>query len=88
MNLEIDNPSFLLPIIPALSIALNEMLKKVGVDAKWCPIINLVFGGGFSVLLLSEMGFILSHSIIVGLMIGLSAGGFFDLVKYSILRKK
>jgi hypothetical protein len=34
------------------------------------------------------MGFILSHSIIVGLMIGLSAGGFFDLVKYSILRKK
>lgn len=88
MNLEIDNPSFLLPIIPALSIALNEMLKKLGMNTKWCPLVNLVFGGGFSVLLLSEMGFILSHSIIVGIMLGLSAGGFFDLVKFSILKKK
>jgi hypothetical protein len=89
MNLEqLDNPAFLLILVPAITIGLNELLKKVGMNDKWCPIVNLLVGGWLAFLLLFEIGFNITHSIIVGLMIGLSAGGFFDLVKYSIFKKE
>ena len=89
MNIEqFKNPAYLLLVIPAISIALNEMLKKLGMNSKWCPLVNFVFGGGVSVILLFQMGFNLIFSIIIGIAIGLSAGGFFDFVKYSVLGKE
>jgi len=71
--------------VPALLIALNELLKKVGMNDRWCPIVNLV--GGFLALPILLTNNNVYNSILMCLMIGLSAGGLFDLGQYTIRGK-
>jgi len=82
MNLEqLNNPAVLLLLIAGLTVGFNQVLKKMGLAEKWCPLVNIGFGGGLSFLLLNEIGFNVLHSVIIALMIGLSAGGFYDIKK-------
>lgn len=71
----------LLPII----IGINALLKKIGLDGRFSPIINLILGFiAFPVLIES---FTLYQSIIASIVLGLAAGGFYDLGKRTILDK-
>ena len=80
MGLEqFNNPAVLLALVAGLTIGLNQFLKKIGLPEKFCPVVNLVFGGSLATILLLEMGFTIFHSVIVGILIGLGAGGFYDL---------
>ena len=72
-------------VIPAILIAINELLKKVGMNDRWCPIVNLV--GGFIAMPLLLVNNSIYNSILMSLMIGLSAGGIFDLGQYTIRGK-
>jgi len=71
--------------IPAILIGLNELLKKIGMNDRWCPVVNLV-GGFMAMPLLLETNNIY-NSILMSLMIGLSAGGLFDLGQYTVRGK-
>jgi hypothetical protein len=71
--------------IPAILIGLNELLKKVGMNDRWCPVVNLV-GGFMAMPLLLETNNVY-NSILMSLMIGLSAGGLFDLGQYTVRGK-
>ena len=72
-------------VIPAILIAINELLKKVGMNDRWCPVVNLV--GGFIAMPLLLVNNSIYNSILMSLMIGLSAGGIFDLGQYTIRGK-
>ena len=71
----------LLPVI----VGINALLKKVGLDSRFVPVINLVLG--FIAFPLLIESFTLYQSIIACLIIGLSAGGFYDFGKRTILDK-
>ena len=71
--------------IPAILIAINEILKKVGMSDRWCPLVNLV--GGFIAMPALLVDNNVYNSILISLMIGLSAGGIFDLSEYTIRGK-
>jgi len=56
--------------IPAVLLALNEVLKKTGMPSKYCGIVNVIGGiAGGLIINLSLDG------AIMGLLSGLSAGG-------------
>ena len=63
-------------MIPAVLLALNEVLKKAGMPSKYCGIVNVVGGiiGGLTINLSLEGG-------IMGLLAGLSAGGAYSGIK-------
>lgn len=65
-------------LIP-LVIGLSEVMKKIGFNQKFIPIVNLVFG------LVAGMVFInpgdIKAGVIQGLFIGLSASGLYSGVK-------
>lgn len=71
----------LLPVI----VGINALLKKVGLDSRFSPVINLVLG--FIAFPLLIESFNLYQTIIACLIIGLSAGGFYDLGKRTVLDK-
>lgn len=70
---------FELPIIVAVIIAFNEFLKKVGVHKTIIPFVSLGLG------LVSSYFFVpadsLQVTIFIGVILGLSANGLFDLTK-------
>ncbi len=74
-----------LAAIPALLLAINEFLKKMGLNEKWCPLVNLIGGFGALPFLLQDND--VYSSILMCLMIGLSAGGFYDLGQKTIRGK-
>lgn len=80
------NPAGIISICPFIFIGINQMLKKVGLDEKWCPVINVILGFiAFPVFV--ELGLNLYYSIMGCLILGLSAGGFYDLGNKTILNK-
>ena len=76
----LNDPNSLVFIIPAVLIGLNELFKKLGMDSKFAPIINVV-GGLVAIFPLMAMGLNLLPAIIGGLIVGRSAGGFYTLKK-------
>lgn len=81
MELEnLNNPIVLVGAIPVVLVALNSFLKKIGMPEKFCPLVNII-GGFVAVVPLMQMGLYLLPAIIGGLMVGLSAGGFYDFSK-------
>ncbi len=78
---QFNNPAVLLVVIPGILIALNSFLKSMGMDSKFAPLVNLVLGVLFSFFPLRELGLNLIPAILGGLIVGLSAGGFYDLKK-------
>lgn len=71
----------LLPVI----VGINAMLKKIGLKGRFSPLVNLILGFMALPLLLNDFG--LYEAIIACIIIGISAGGFYDLGKRTILNK-
>ena len=74
----LNEPSILVFAISPVLIALNSFFKVMGMPSRFAPLVNLV-GGLVAVFPLLQMGLGLLPAIIGGLMVGLSAGGFYDL---------
>jgi len=80
------NPAGIISIFPFIFIGINELLKKIGLEEKYCPVINVILGFlAFPVFF--EIGLNLYYSIMGCLILGLSAGGFYDLGSKTILKK-
>lgn len=75
--ISLNDPKVMLVIIPGLILAINEFLKRNGMPDKYCPIVNVILGT-FSIYPLQQLGLNLLPAIIGSLIIGLSAGGFYD----------
>jgi len=84
MDIILNGANLIVGIIPVI-IGINSLLKKVGLDSRFSPIVNLILG--FIAFPLLMESFTLYQSIIACLIIGLSAGGFYDLGKRTILDK-
>ena len=65
-------------IIP-LVIGLSEVIKRLGFNVKYIPLINLFFGLAAGILLINPND--IKAGIIQGLFIGLSASGLYSGVK-------
>jgi len=80
------NPMGIISIFPFIFIGINQLLKKVGLEEKYCPIINVILGF-IAIPVFFELGLNLYYSIMGSLILGLSAGGFYDLGNKTILNK-
>ena len=80
------NPAGIITLFPFIFIGINQLLKKVGLEEKWCPVINLILGF-IALPVFFEIGLNLYYSIMGCLILGLSAGGFYDLGNKTILNK-
>jgi len=70
MDFEVYNVA----IIP-LILAFVELLKKVGFPVKYTPVVSLVLGVAFGMVYIEGE---IKQSVIVGLMLGLSASGLYS----------
>jgi len=75
-----DPLMFALVIIPGVLISLNAFLKNMGMPSKFAPLVNLI-GGFVAIFPLRELGLSWLPVIVGSLIVGLSAGGFYDLKK-------
>lgn len=65
-----------------LIIGIAEVIKRLGVESKWIPLIDVGLGVAFGVLInFLALGNGIAQSIILGLAMGLSACGLFSGVK-------
>lgn len=80
----INAVSLLAGFIP-LIIAFNAFLTKIGLPTRFAPIVNLLLG--FIAFPVVKESFPIYQSILACLVIGLSAGGFYDLGKKTILNQ-
>ncbi|SHK37579.1 hypothetical protein SAMN02745248_02395 [Hathewaya proteolytica DSM 3090] len=64
-----------LGVLTGIVIALGEFFKKVGVNPKLIPILNIACGCSFGV---AFMGVGIREGLMYGLVIGLTAGGFYS----------
>ena len=62
-------------ILTAIIVGLSEILKNVGVKSKWIPVANLVMGVVFSFVFVDAAW---HQLILTGIVVGLSASGFYD----------
>lgn len=74
MNIGYDNG-----VLVAIIVALSEFCKKVGVNPKFIPIINLLLGVVGGIIYLNPAD--LKIGILEGLIMGLTAGGFYSSIK-------
>lgn len=84
MDIILSGANIIVGIIPVI-IGINSLLKKIGLKGRFSPLVNLILGFMALPLLLNDFG--LYEAIIACLIIGLSAGGFYDLGKRTILDK-
>ena len=78
---EKDIFSFLISPAASISfiIALAEVVKMLGVQTRFIPVFDLLFGLFFGVFIYTrEMGISLAKGIVLGLTLGLSACGLFS----------
>lgn len=66
-------------LISAVIVALNELLKKVGLNAKFVPVVSVILGiiGGYFYLPAETV----KDAIFNGIIVGLAANGLFDMSK-------
>ncbi len=74
MNIGFDNG-----VLVAVIVALGEFFKKVGINPKLIPIFNLAFGLVGGIVYLNPAD--LKIGILEGLIMGLTAGGFYSGIK-------
>lgn len=72
-----------LGILIAVLVGISQVIKGLGLSAKYIPVVNLVLGIGAG-FLLGDLS--VAEQIITGAMIGLSASGLYDQKK--IVTKK
>lgn len=68
--------------------AIVYVVKKLGVDTRWLPLVSLLTGAGFGLLAYLAGGGNLYNSVIGGGLIGLVTSGGYDIVKKSVLGNK
>jgi len=75
---------FGLPVV-AITIGLVEVVKKLGIPTRWCALISIAIG---IVLAYIGGGFIFNPEMIIGgIVIGLTASGFYSGAKATIKKK-
>lgn len=74
---EILNPTNLLVVMPFIIIAVIQFLKKMGLSDRFAPVVNVVLGF-MAMPIFLELGIAWYYSIMGCLILGLSAGGFYD----------
>lgn len=79
-------PAGLLTAFPFLIMALNQLLKSVGLSERFVPVANVVFGF-IAYPLFSALGLSVYFSVMGCLILGLSAGGFYDFGKKTLLNQ-
>lgn len=63
----------------ALVIGIAEIIKKIGLDKKWIPVVDVVLGLISGILLYGiSLGYGIANGVLLGLAIGLSACGMFS----------
>ncbi len=66
----------------ALIMALAEVVKRIGLDTKWIPLVDLGLGIAAGLLIYTaHLGFSPIEGLVVGIACGLSACGLFSGVK-------
>lgn len=79
----LKDPTLLLLAIPSILIALNTVFKNLGMDSRFCPIVNLV-GGFMGLPLFLSFGISWYAAVIGSLMLGLSASGVYDFAQKTV----
>jgi hypothetical protein len=69
---------FELPLVIAIVMAITEGVKKVGLPAKFSPIVAIVFGVAAGMVYVEGD---MSTKVFYGVAIGLSSAGLFDITK-------
>lgn len=69
-----------LTTVPAILLALNEGLKRLGMDSKYCILVNWIGGVSLSVLLTTGQ-LPLIQSVLLGFIAGSLASGIYKDVK-------
>jgi len=77
----INTPEAALLAIPFLLMGLNEFLKRVGMDSRWCPFVNVGVGTTMAVYPLVMLGLEPYFVGFTATCIGLAAGGFYSGIK-------
>ena len=67
-------------VLVAVVVGLTEVIKRIGLPTKWCPLLALAFGVGLN-LLANATHLVLWENIIEGILIGLSSQGLYDTIK-------
>lgn len=78
MDNAIQSAQLLIPAIPAIIIAINEFLKKMGMPEKLAPLVNVVLGFSLAIYPFLTLGFLPFYATISAIVVGLSAGGFYS----------
>jgi len=73
----------IIALLSAIGTALVEVIKKVGVQDRWLPVVAIFIGLIFSAI----AGGTLFQVFFGGLIIGLTSVGMFEITKHSILGK-
>lgn len=63
----------------AIVIALVKLIRQVGIDAKWCPLISVGLGIACGFVMYLHPPY--TQAVVVGVVIGLSACGLYDVGK-------
>jgi predicted histidine transporter YuiF (NhaC family) len=72
--------TFFVPII----VALTEVIKRFGVDKKYYPVLNIIFGILVAYFFIPSGKGNVPVSILIGIIIGLSASGLYSSGKSTI----
>lgn len=72
-----------------LICGIAEVFKKFGIDKKWIPIIDIIFGiiSGLCVYT-GAQGYTITEGVVLGIALGLSACGLFSGIKNVLGEKK
>jgi hypothetical protein len=73
----------IIALLSAIGVALVEVVKRVGVQGRWLPIIAIVIGWIFAIV----AGGTLFQIFFGGLIIGLTSVGLWEVGRHSILGK-
>ena len=74
-----------LTLVPIL-VALVEVVKRIGLPGKYCPIVAMIFGVGIN-LQFKMLGADLNELILFGMAAGLASSGLFDFGAKTVLGK-
>lgn len=79
----LKDPTLMLIATPSILVAFNTVLKNLGMDSRWCPVVNLI-GGFITVPLFLSLGLAWYAAVLGALMIGLSASGVYDIAQKTV----
>ncbi len=67
-------------VLSGITLGITELIKKIGIDTKWAPLISIITGVGLAWL----AGYKMPNFIFAGLVMGLTASGLYSGTKKTI----